>query len=324
MKNKYPLVSVVMLNYNGLQYLKKTISPILKLDYPNYEFIIVDNGSIDGSIEFVKKNKKIKLIHSPRLRQKNFACNYAIDKANGKFILLLDNDCEICEKDLLINLLKMYQSLCKVGAICLSFFNSGESVSQGYGGFINRIYFITNNRSLKKSVIKKLHKIEIVVPHGLGFFIKKSVWREVLGYDDYLAFGGDDTDLGLKLSIFGYKNYLYAKKLQKHIGMKERQDDFKYALKFQQMFYGHLYPIVKNCRFFTILTSSFGFFIYSFFKSVKQSIMRRNIRPSLSFFIGYYLFLKNLPIALKKRKFIQSKRVIKQDLFIKIKRPNLY
>ena len=50
MKDKKPLISIVMLNYNGLKYLKSTIHPILKLDYPNYEFIIVDNCSTDGSI----------------------------------------------------------------------------------------------------------------------------------------------------------------------------------------------------------------------------------------------------------------------------------
>ena len=37
-KKESPLVSVVMLNYNGLKYLKRTIPSIIKLDYPNYEF----------------------------------------------------------------------------------------------------------------------------------------------------------------------------------------------------------------------------------------------------------------------------------------------
>ena len=50
MKDKFPLISVVMLNYNGLKYLKQTIASVLKLDYPNYEFLIVDNGSISFNL----------------------------------------------------------------------------------------------------------------------------------------------------------------------------------------------------------------------------------------------------------------------------------
>src|SRR3989344_1917843 len=106
MNKKYPLISVVMLNYNGLKYLKKTIPPILKLDYPNYEFIIVDNGSTDGSIEFIKKFKKIKLIENKENLGYGKGKNIGVKEANGEYILLLDNDIIIREKTIIKNLIK--------------------------------------------------------------------------------------------------------------------------------------------------------------------------------------------------------------------------
>ena len=49
MKNDYPLVSIVMLNFNGQKYLKQTIPSMLNSDYPNCEFIVIDNNSTDST-----------------------------------------------------------------------------------------------------------------------------------------------------------------------------------------------------------------------------------------------------------------------------------
>ena len=92
MENKPPKISVVMLNYNGLNYLKKTMPPILKLDYPNYEFIIVDNGSTDGSKEFIKKFRKIRLIENHKNLGYSKGKNIGVKHAKGDYVLLLDND----------------------------------------------------------------------------------------------------------------------------------------------------------------------------------------------------------------------------------------
>lgn len=318
MKSKPPLISVVMLNYNGLKYLKRTILPILKLDYPNYEFIIVDNGSTDGSLEYIKKFKKIRLIKSPRLREKNFACNYAIKRAKGEYILLLDNDALITEKNILNELIKRYTK--ETGVIGLSFYEDGFNYSKSYGGYLS-YYFIKENGLLSVSKLKRYDSYKIGFPEGKALFISKQKWDEVEGYDDNLIFGGDDNDLGIKLWLRGYKNYLYSKTIQIHLGLQERKDNEKYRIKIKEMFYAHLYTVVKNYRYHNMGITLVGLSIFLFLKSIKQSVFRFHPGPFFAFFQGYYLFLKNLPVALKKRKEIQSKRVIKEDIFLKIKPP---
>ena len=315
-KNKTPLISVVMLNYNGLKYLKRTIPPILKLDYPNYEFVIVDNGSTDGSIEFIKKFKKICLIKSPRLREKNFACNYAIDRAIGEYIFLIDNDLLIKNKDIIKKLLERYTGI--VGEIGVSFYDQNSRKTRGYGSFLG-YYFTKLNKNIELKYTKKYDNSKISYADGIGIFIKKSLWKKVGGYDDHLTFGGDDSDLGIKLWMRGYVNILYSEKNQIHLGKFERNNNSKFYYKYKQIVYSNLYTIVKNYSFFNMILSIFLFSIFAFLKSIKQSLFRLHPSTFFAFFQGYYLFLKNLPIALKKRKEIQSKRVIKEDIFLNIK-----
>ena len=61
-------------------------------------------------------------------------------------------------------------------------------------------------------------------------FFRKNVWSNIGGYDDYLFFGGDDRDIGLKSYLFGFRNYLYSKSLNIHIGKSEREDNNKYCM----------------------------------------------------------------------------------------------
>jgi glycosyltransferase involved in cell wall biosynthesis len=318
MESKGIFISVVMVNYNGLQYLKETIPPILNLAYSHYEFILVDNGSTDGSLEYIKSFDNIKLVQSPKLREKNFACNYAINKSRGEYILLMDNDALIQDVDILLKLRRRYTE--ETGVIGLSSYDKNTTKSTCYGNYLG-FYFTKEKKAVLIKDLFLFDKIKIGFPAGQSLFISKKKWIEVGGYDEYLKFGGDDTDLGIKLWLMGYQNFLYSETVQIHLGLPERQDNNKYALKWKEVFYAHLYTIVKNYLFFNMIVTLIGYSIFGFLKSLKQSIQRKHLGVFLAFFKGYYLFLKSLPIAMKKRREMQSKRVIKNDIFLKIKPP---
>lgn len=322
-KEKSPLISVVMVNYNGLGYIKKTVPKILELNYPNFEFIVVDNGSKDGSIEYIKSLSRVKLVKSPRLREKNFACNYAIEKAKGEYIFLCDNDLLVKDKGLLEKLLKKYLKNKNIGLINIAYFNTGEKVTKGYGNYLYPPLFLNNKKEIHLKLVKKFDEVEISYPSGIGLFFHKNFWSEVGGYDDFLAFGGDDNDLGIKSWLYGYRNILYSKSLQEHIGMPERQDNKKYATKFRDMFYANLYTIIKNYSFLNMLFHIFLKIMVGFFKSIKQSLKRLHFGPLFAFFQGIYLLLKNLPVAFAKRRKVQYERVVKKDIFLNIKAPKV-
>jgi len=316
--NTYPLISIVVINFNGKKYLEETIPAIFELNYPNYEILLVDNGSTDGSIEFVKKLDGIKYIKSERIGEKNYACNLGISKSKGEYILLMDNDLILVEKDILKNLLNETNHLPDCGSIGLAYVNRNTNRTEGYGCYLS-LYYSWEKPNIAIDEVKQMHGRPVGNPNGAGIFIKKELWNYVGGYDDHLQFGGDDDDLGMRLWMFGYSNYLYSNSLQIHIGMAERTDTVKYATKFQKKVYAHMYTIVKNFSLINAIITINGYIIFSSAKAFKQSIKRKSIKPLTSTAHGYYTFITNIPTALRKRKDLQKERLVKDDIFLKIR-----
>ena len=56
MNSNIPLVSIIIINYNGLNLLKKCLSSLFEIDFLNYEIILVDNNSTDDTIQYLTKN----------------------------------------------------------------------------------------------------------------------------------------------------------------------------------------------------------------------------------------------------------------------------
>ena len=51
-----PRVAVMVLNYNGLRWLPNCLSSVARIEYPNLDVYLVDNGSVDGSANYVQRN----------------------------------------------------------------------------------------------------------------------------------------------------------------------------------------------------------------------------------------------------------------------------
>lgn len=92
------LISVVMSNYNTpLNYLKESIDSVLNQTYSNFEFIIIDDGSTDDSLEFIKSydDPRIKLIINEENIGLTKSLNKGLDLARGEYIARMDAD-DIC------------------------------------------------------------------------------------------------------------------------------------------------------------------------------------------------------------------------------------
>lgn len=89
----YPLVSVVIVNYNGRAFLEECLSSMSVQTYPSFETILVDNGSTDGSIELVRERfPEVHVISNKENLGFAKANNVGIEAARGELIATLNND----------------------------------------------------------------------------------------------------------------------------------------------------------------------------------------------------------------------------------------
>lgn len=92
---EWPLVSIISINYNGLQYTLQLLESLRQVSYPNLEVIIVDNASQEDPSEVESLYPEATLLRSPQNLGFAGGNNLGIDVAKGQYYLLLNNDTEV-------------------------------------------------------------------------------------------------------------------------------------------------------------------------------------------------------------------------------------
>lgn len=319
-----PQISVVILNYNGLEYLKQTIPNIIKLNYKNYEVIVVDNLSKDESLEYLKKFPEVKLITNSSNFGYSKGKNIGVKEAQGRYILLLDEDILIKDTDILQVLLEEYEKLSnkKIGFLSILLKEGEEEKTTFYGGFMRR-FSPYNNKKIQISKIIGKESFIATSPDGGAIFFDKSIYTSLGGFDESQPYYIDVGDLGIRSTIMGYTNYIFCKKYFVHLGKKRKEDLYKWCWKYQYCFSGITRISIKNDTLLNLMLRLPFYMLYFILKTIKNTIKKRSARVIWAFIIGVGIFLNNFKDSLRERKQIQKNRKIKKDIFLYIKPPNL-
>src|SRR3990170_2544486 len=157
-------VFVVIVNWNGKEFLKKCLTTVLlNTVYPEYQVVVVDNGSVDGSVEMVKKEfSTVNLIENSENLGFSKANNQGIKHAlfhGAKYVLLLNSDVEIAEKEWLENMVNLSASDSTIGIVgCKLVYPNG--LIQHAGGVVNLEG--AYNRGDGEKDKKQYEKVELV------------------------------------------------------------------------------------------------------------------------------------------------------------------
>jgi len=210
----YPKVCIIILNWNGKELLKDCLSSIFKLtDYPNYKVIVVDNGSTDGSVEFVKKNfPKADVLALDKnygfSKGNNIGIKYALKKYKPKYILLLNNDTKIIQKDWLTKLVGTAESDEKIGIVGPKLIYPDGRI-QHVWTIVNPYrlqFFITNYKRGEKDSKRFSILKEVDALCGACVLIKKEVIEKIgLIDENFNPFWLEDTDFFIRARDNGFK-----------------------------------------------------------------------------------------------------------------------
>jgi len=101
-----PFVSVIMVNYNGRQDLEASLPSLLAQTYPNFEAIVIDNGSTDGSVQFLAdKYPEIRVVQAGQNLGFGAGNNLGIQNSRGDYIVFTNYDVEF-DKEWLRNMVE--------------------------------------------------------------------------------------------------------------------------------------------------------------------------------------------------------------------------
>jgi GT2 family glycosyltransferase len=319
---KIPLISVVILNRNRLHFLKQTLPNILRLNYPRLECIVVDNASTDGSREYIRSFPQVKLIELETNIGFSAGKNLGIKLAKGEFILSLDNDILIQDQDLLQKLVANYSG--DTGFLQIPLIDKGTSKTYYYGTFFT---FYGLNMHRPKLTLEQIQQngdlVRVGGATGGCFFISKDHWQLIGGFDEAQAFHLDDVDVGPRAWILGYENRLLTTTHATHIGIDAHDDLQTYVQRFSLVFSGHGRAMLKNYRMMNLLYCFPIFCCYSLLKAIRYSLLKGSSKVFWAFCGSMIRFLKYLPESLRLRQELQKKRIIADDVFLRIKPNNL-
>lgn len=202
-----PLVSVVIPNLNGIALLPDCLGSLKRQEFIDFETIVVDNGSTDHSIEYIKKNHPWvdKIIQNKTNLGFAKACNQGILASSGKYIALLNNDTQAHPEWLkrLVNAAEANPSIGMFASKTL-FFDRREIIdTTGHLMYPDGL-----NRGRGRLEVDKGQyddKIDVFFPSGCAGFYRKEVFDDIGLFDENHFAYGDDTDIGLRARLAGWR-----------------------------------------------------------------------------------------------------------------------
>ncbi len=305
-----PGVSIIIVKYNGMMYMPKCLESINQMSYPNYEIIVVDNKSTDGSLEMLKARKDIKLIKLDKNYGAYKGWNAGLKHAKHEYVCMLNNDI-IVDRDWLSELVKTMKDPSIAGTYA-SFFDYGENVDRGKN--IERIKHLRSGTFTLLGYIVGFNFFPDYVTTSLDadpgcYLIRKSLVDEFFDADYFIYFGG--MYLTWKLRIAGYDIKRSPLCMVYHLGATAASKKFRERYWY---FLGERNRIMNLLIFYSTktLVKILPLLLADCFKKLLVAV--KNFVACPYQLIGFYKanlwLVMNFGKILKKRKKIQSIRKI--------------
>ncbi len=225
MKN-YPKVFIVILNYNGRDVIKRCLTSVFKVNYPNFEVVLVDNNSTDGSLEEAKNHfSKANFIKNEEnlgfAAGNNVGIRFALERM-ADYVLVLNNDTE-ADKEFLSKLVESAESDEKIGVLSPVIFRGDTKEVWFSGGAID--WPRMKVRHLSKVETEDVYRSDFIT--GCSMLVKEEVFKKVGLFDEDFFLYWEDADFSLRAKRAGFKNVVVSSSWIYHYENSEKHKDSK-------------------------------------------------------------------------------------------------
>lgn len=246
-----PLVSIITVVYNGEAFLEETILSVINQSYDNVEYIIIDGGSTDGTVDIIKKYEdRVDYWVSERDSGIYDAMNKGLKTTRGKYIAILNADDYYNRDAIKMSMKSITKNRCDYSYAQVRFVDATNKIRPIY--------------PLIEGVIYQ----EMPYPH-VSAFIKSDIYKKIGLFDTSFKIAGDH-DMALRIHLAGYQAcYLEDEVARLEVG------GISNSINSNKEF---LSVAIKNGKNKFLAT-------FSYFKQVCKVFIAKNLPSKLLFFI---------------------------------------
>lgn len=312
-----PRFSVIIVSWNALEHLKNYLPSVVATEYQDFEIILADNASTDGSREWVEAQY-------PEVKITTFDKNYgycggnnrAVPHATGDILLFLNNDVRV-EPDWLDAIVHCFSDE-KVAAVQPKMLSDEQPDYFEYagaaGGYLDRFgYPFCRGRifdSVEKDEGQYDDQAEILWASGAALAIRKDIFEQLDGFDEEFEFHMEEIDLCWRLWNSGYKVRFCPKSVVYHLGGGSMP--MGSPRKVYYNYRNNLKMLWKNCSADTLSWRFWGRYILDII-AVLRTLLHGEWAEFKAILRAHYHFWKHFPDTQRKRASLQKQRRINKD-----------
>lgn len=310
-----PLASVIIVTYNAKKYVNACLRAVYQNNYPNFEVVVVDNGSSDGTKEELTQrfglHSNFHFLELGENKGPAYARNYGVNHSQGQYLAFLDSD-TLPQPDWLSAIVDCFEKDKTVGAVqCKLLLASFPDCYDYAGDYLGNFGFLIQ-RAKEKEIDKGQYdrQDEILSAKSAGMGIRRNVFDSIGGFDaDYFMFL-EETDLGWRTWLAGYRVIFLPESVVLHEFGTTSILHPKLANR-NVKFHGTKNYITTNYKNLGAinLIKILPFHLLSWVVMTITTLIRGNLTEGSHMFYALAWFFLNLPQLTKKRSLIQNKRI---------------
>lgn len=203
-KGKMKKATIIIPNYNGLKFMEMCMSALEKQTCKDFEILVVDNGSTDGSVEWLKENE-IPSIFLPENTGFSGAVNVGIKASKTPFVILLNNDTE-AKEGYVEALIREIERSSKIFSVSPKMIQLYHKELMDDGGDMYSIMGWAYQRGVGQEIERYNRACNVFSACAGAAIYRREVFEEI-GYFDEMHFAYlEDIDVGYRAKIAGYYN----------------------------------------------------------------------------------------------------------------------